>query len=44
MLASYKAGNDGVSEQKVPEQFLLPSPESSQKQPSRPAIDFKSVL
>ena len=42
MLASYKAGS-GVPEQRVSEQFLLPSPKSSPKQSSRPAIESKSV-
>ena len=42
MMASYQAGNK-VPDQKIPQQFLLPSPESCQKQPSRPAIESKSV-
>ena len=40
ILAEYKAGKE--PDQKIPQQFLLPSPESSQ-QPSRPAIKAKSV-
>ena len=44
ILAEYKAGKAAseVPDQKIPQQFLLPSPESSQ-QPSRPAIKAKSV-
>ena len=41
ILASYKAGNE-MSEQKIPNKFLLPSPEFSQKL-LRPAIESKSV-
>lgn len=40
MWTSYKAG-DEVPEQRVPQQFLLPSPKPSQE--SRPAIESKSV-
>ena len=42
MMASYKAGSE-VPDQKIPQQFLLPSPGASQKQLSRPAIEAKSV-
>ena len=42
MLATYNAEKK-VPDQKFPHQLQLPSPESSQNQPSRPAIEAKSV-
>ena len=41
ILVTYQSGN-GVSDQNIPDKFLLSCPESSQK-PSRPAIESKSV-
>ena len=40
MLASYSAGNN-VLEQRISQQFLLPSPNSQQS--SQPAVEAKSV-